>query len=329
MTDLVAIKKKLPETMILEFLDANEDCTIDLVMLVELGVYSRKDHAVRALKRNFEEGLEFSPLKGKASPAGLSADIYVLTSDCFKEMCMLADTPTGKLVRTYYIEVERRWKKEQREKLHQLETTQRQELEPLNADIEQLADEVVGIIFEMIWKSADCITNIKVKTAREQKKLKREFEKGISRDFLFSIATEAIGDVGHNAEHQHKEVIKQIRLRVEPYKEYFVSKLLEWQELQALSQPTQPLLPPTPVYLRPRDQRRQIEEFLDELDSMTAQARKERFFASPKFSDYEKSRYVGWSGRAIAKYLELPESGYKTTQKIMKEREDVADNEDS
>lgn len=194
-----------------------------------------------------------------------------------------------------------------------------QQPEPLNADIEQLADEVVKIIFEMIWKSADCITNVKVKTAREQKKLKKEFEKGIDRNFLFSIATEAIGDVGHNAEHQHKEVIKQIRLRVAPYKEYFVSKLLEWQELQALSQPTQPLLPPTVVVLRPKDVRKKIEEFLDRLQSMTPEEQRALFLTVPNLTQKEKSS-GRFSSRIIARYLELAPGQDRLVAAIMSER---------
>lgn len=72
--------------------------------------------------------------------------------------------------------------------------------------------------------------------------------------------------------------------------------------------------------LTPRDQRNRIEMFLDTLALLPEETRRELFFACPKFTDYEKQRYTTWSGRAIAKYLNLAESGYKTVQKIMGER---------
>lgn len=120
MSNLTEIKAKLSEEMILKFLNSTEDCTINLTMLLELGVYTRKDTAVKALKRGesegyFVNGIDFSTFERRATTTGISAvsvDDYLLTSDCFKEMCMLAETPIGKLVRKYYIEVEKRWKKE-------------------------------------------------------------------------------------------------------------------------------------------------------------------------------------------------------------------------
>lgn len=72
--------------------------------------------------------------------------------------------------------------------------------------------------------------------------------------------------------------------------------------------------------LTPRDQRNRIQLFLDTLELMSEEKRRKLFLDSPKFTDYQKERYTGWSGRAIAKYLNLAESGYKTVQKIMGER---------
>jgi phage anti-repressor protein len=96
----------LPESTIVGFLESEYECAVDLELLVDIGVYSRKDHAVRALKRNFEERVDYSPTRGRSSQ---SID-YFLTSDCFKQMCMMAETEFGRAVRKYYLEVERRWK---------------------------------------------------------------------------------------------------------------------------------------------------------------------------------------------------------------------------
>jgi hypothetical protein len=60
--------------------------------------------------------------------------------------------------------------------------------------------------------------------------------------------------------------------------------------------------------LRPRDQRKQIEMFLDTRDRLP--------------EDDERKK---WGGRLIAKYLNLPESGYRTVINIMKERRERAE----
>jgi len=97
----------LTESMIVGFLEANDECIVDLNLLIDIGVYSRKDVAVRSLRKNFEEGMDYSTLKRRSSQ---SID-YLLTSDCFKQMCMMAETDFGREVRKYYLEIERRWRK--------------------------------------------------------------------------------------------------------------------------------------------------------------------------------------------------------------------------
>ena len=102
---------QLTEAMVVSFLEAEDECVANLNLLVDIGVYSRKDIAVRALKKNFEEVTDYSALKRRASPEGGSAIDYYLTSDCFKQMCMMAETEFGRAVRKYYLEIERRWRK--------------------------------------------------------------------------------------------------------------------------------------------------------------------------------------------------------------------------
>lgn len=111
------LAEKLPESKIIEFLMADDECTVDLELLLELFVYLHKHKAVEALKRNFTEGIEFSTRRVKTPGGGRPSDSYLLTSDCFKQMCLMAESEMGKIVRRYYIEIENRWRKQQKSQL--------------------------------------------------------------------------------------------------------------------------------------------------------------------------------------------------------------------
>ncbi|HEY9750354.1 MAG TPA: hypothetical protein V6C63_16845 [Allocoleopsis sp.] len=108
------LSERLPESKIVEFLETDDECTVDLDLLVELGVYSRKHGAVQSLKKSFIEGVDFSQESVKRPSGGRPSDSYLLTSDCFKEMCLMADSEMGRMVRRYYITVEKRWKKQRK-----------------------------------------------------------------------------------------------------------------------------------------------------------------------------------------------------------------------
>lgn len=116
------LPERLPESRIVEFLESDDECTVELELLLELGVYSRKDHAVAALKRSFFEDIDFSRLRGKTPGGGRPGDFYLLTSDCFKEMCLMADTEMGRMVRRYYIVIEKRWKKQRKNSVVMVQT---------------------------------------------------------------------------------------------------------------------------------------------------------------------------------------------------------------
>lgn len=70
--------------------------------------YSTKASALRALEEHFVAGEDFSTTKGK-SIGGRRPDQYALTTDCFKEFCMMAGTDKGKEVRKYYLDIERQF----------------------------------------------------------------------------------------------------------------------------------------------------------------------------------------------------------------------------
>ena len=86
--------------------------------------FSRKDAAKRHLLTNFEENSDFfqpphecggceisrPDENGIAKPGPVGEKIY-LTAECFKSLCMTAQTAQGKRVRKYYLELEDRWRK--------------------------------------------------------------------------------------------------------------------------------------------------------------------------------------------------------------------------
>jgi DNA-binding transcriptional MerR regulator/phage anti-repressor protein len=77
--------------------------------------FTRKDHAKTHLLNNFNEHVdfEFSRSRGEtrsdnATTVGRPVEAIYLTADCFKTMCMTANTPQGKRVRKFYLDLERR-----------------------------------------------------------------------------------------------------------------------------------------------------------------------------------------------------------------------------
>eukprot|EP00854_Cymbomonas_tetramitiformis_P012584 gene12584-14870_t len=65
--------------------------------------FANKRNAKRHLIKNFDNGIDFSI----TDPDVPQTELIMLSADCFKSMCMTANTAQGKLVRKYYIELER------------------------------------------------------------------------------------------------------------------------------------------------------------------------------------------------------------------------------
>ena len=78
--------------------------------------YARKDVALKALKSNFEEGVDFSTKKRKTSSGGRPSDYISLTVECLKAFGMMAGTSQGKAIRKYFLECERLAKSTQQPK---------------------------------------------------------------------------------------------------------------------------------------------------------------------------------------------------------------------
>jgi phage anti-repressor protein len=98
------------EKMVSELLNSSEEFPIDFDVAWQWAGYTRKDNAIRKLKKYFIEGQDFSSDRRSASISGGSAISYSLTNDCFKEFCMVAGTENGKEVRRYYLNCEKQLK---------------------------------------------------------------------------------------------------------------------------------------------------------------------------------------------------------------------------
>lgn len=81
----------------------------DLVW-AELG-YSRRDNARRRLVKSLIENVDFALLTSEEwSQDGRLKDSISLSVDGFKMLCMLAETPQGREVRQYFIQVEKAYR---------------------------------------------------------------------------------------------------------------------------------------------------------------------------------------------------------------------------
>lgn len=95
----------------IDYLDTKEQFPVPIEHLVDLEVYVRKDPAKRALQNgDFVKDRDFSTVEWK-STGGRPAKQIMLSAECFKSLCMLAQNSKGKQVRQYYLTIERLWKR--------------------------------------------------------------------------------------------------------------------------------------------------------------------------------------------------------------------------
>ena len=135
----------------ISLLENKDPFPIPLEVLVECEVYSGSKEAKRGLERaGFVEGQEFRADRPKnpEGQRGRPKTIIMLSSECFKSLCMLAQNDKGKQARSYYLIIERLWKRYMeaefkakddalRDKDDQIET-QQHELETTTAQLKHL-----------------------------------------------------------------------------------------------------------------------------------------------------------------------------------------------
>ena len=100
--------------------DSKEQFPINIEVLIEMKVYDRKDNCKTKLNKNFILDTDFKvqnlapessgARNSKAMQAGKNKENIMLTVDCFKSMCMLANSETGKQVKNYYLDLEKIFK---------------------------------------------------------------------------------------------------------------------------------------------------------------------------------------------------------------------------
>jgi phage anti-repressor protein len=71
--------------------------------------YSKKENAKRTLESTLEKDFDYYSEMSNNQTRGKPKEIIKLTCDGFKQFCLQAPTPKGKLIRKYFIEAEKRW----------------------------------------------------------------------------------------------------------------------------------------------------------------------------------------------------------------------------
>jgi phage anti-repressor protein len=103
------MKKEISQALIEGYLESDQEYPVNFEDAWQWVGYARKDNAKKMLVNNFEENLDFSSFRQTAereTGATIKEEIW-LTTDCFKEFCMLARTEKGKEARKYFVQVEK------------------------------------------------------------------------------------------------------------------------------------------------------------------------------------------------------------------------------
>jgi phage anti-repressor protein len=98
--------------------DSEEQFPIDIMMLVDMKVYDRKDSAKKVLIKTFEKEtdyrlISFASVSTEAKEinlkrgGGKNEENIMLTVDYFKNMCMMPRNEIGKQVQRYYLDLEK------------------------------------------------------------------------------------------------------------------------------------------------------------------------------------------------------------------------------
>lgn len=98
---------ELSESLVLALVESDEQFPVDLDDAWQWIGYSEKRKSLNRLKNNFVEGEDFLSIRTKNPDRGRPSDQYLLTTDCFKCLSMMAGTEKGKEVRRYFLDCER------------------------------------------------------------------------------------------------------------------------------------------------------------------------------------------------------------------------------
>lgn len=99
------------EQFVIDALNSSEAFPIDFDDTWKPMGYSTKQKALQRLESTHDEGIDFLTRRLKSSTGGRRSQKIVLTLEAFKSFCMVAETPQGREVRNYFIEVEKTYRK--------------------------------------------------------------------------------------------------------------------------------------------------------------------------------------------------------------------------
>lgn len=204
---------------------------IDIELLVTWKVDSRKDNAKARLKKIFIENQDYKTasesLEAVFSNGGQNKETILLTVDCFKGMCMLANNEKGKLIRGYYIILEKIVKKfletEYNNKQRKLEEESNKKLDEINMKYETLSNRIHKKKINIEQK--ECIYIFGYKELPNYCKI----GKTVNIKQRISSTTDIPFDIVlfYTKETSHKDIIEKMvfynlsSLRVKNYKEWF------------------------------------------------------------------------------------------------------------
>ena len=105
----------VPKKFIDDFFNIAKEEYVDNIPSINLNKVSewlhiRKDNLKKILIAKFEENFDYviSKVKNTNRPTGAAIrDLIMITPDCFKELCMISQTPKAKEVRKYFLEIEK------------------------------------------------------------------------------------------------------------------------------------------------------------------------------------------------------------------------------
>lgn len=100
----------LTEGLVFELLYSDQEFPVDFDNAWQWLGYSTKQKALKTLKSNFKEGIDFLTFGLKSPSGGRPSDYIALTIDCFKLLGMIAGTSKGREVRYYFLACEKRLK---------------------------------------------------------------------------------------------------------------------------------------------------------------------------------------------------------------------------
>jgi phage anti-repressor protein len=140
--------EKFDEKFVKEFLfslESEEKFCIPAEKLLEWKVFTFMRDVKRKLKNiKCKDGEEFTR-KFVKSTGGRPAEKIMLTVDCFKHLCMVSKNPAGDKVRTYYLVLEKLFKKYTEEEFKRQLEDKNNQIDKLETDLTDEQKEVIKV----------------------------------------------------------------------------------------------------------------------------------------------------------------------------------------